>query len=247
LADLDGYAPQFVDKTTITGMMYNYRYKVYIPGGESHISPQYTLQDASLYGPGDTTRSKGGLLNQNYGPENLGNKFISKADIMNMCGADESDMLGWTDTWHKFSKNGEYYYTACKGYIRLRDSSIIWNKIKSNASFEIDGTTFEIPTNAPIVDISSVLDAFIRQDNYCNPDYPRKNVVMAGADLAGTDFNTTVIIHSRVMPTYVGYWHFPNGNSFRAAFTSYDLTPNGTKTYLWKPVFRLVQNKGGLL
>lgn len=242
--DLDGYTSEILDKSTETGKSYNYRYMVYIPGGESYVSPQFTLQDSSLYGPGDFTNASGGMKNWYFAPEVLGDKFFSKEDLKEICAASDSDFLAWTDEWHKFFKDGDIYYTAAKGYIRLTDPTVLWNKLKAGGQFTIDGAVFEYATEPPTDEISAVLDAFVIEDNYNDPDFPRMNVTVAGAELAGVPVKDVYVIFSRRTNTNIRYFYYTNTNAFGRSWNTYTPTIDNTKVYLWKPMFKFVPNRG---
>ncbi|ABY63263.1 virion structural protein [Pseudomonas phage 201phi2-1] len=121
IATLDGFETQYVDRDTVLGQDYNYRFRVYKQGGESVMSPNIVLGDVSLYGPGTYDQAESGTDTiWSFGLVDAGEASLlpSVTDLANV-GGPGIEFKNWNGRWLKFKVGSDIYYTLATGVIKI--------------------------------------------------------------------------------------------------------------------------------
>ena len=106
IAVLNGFSKEYIDRDTVEGTDYNYRFKVSRTDDDYIMSPNVVLGDVSKDGPGDNTIPIGSLgINSNnaniYGPIiDNGVLLPSTETLLDMAG-ENSTLIGWNNKWRK--------------------------------------------------------------------------------------------------------------------------------------------------
>lgn len=242
----DGYTNLFVDHDVIEGELYNYRFVVYVPGGDRAISNQFTVTATSLYCIGNQDTPDYGNQSLWWYPTDNYGILPSMEELMVYSGATEDDFLGWTDTWHKVSIAGEIYFIASKGYIRITDKDKLWQLYTGNdLSFSRPGYNFTFDQNLAPTISCTVLDPFLRNDDGYNPDYRWANMVGAVAELDGVAENNVLVVYGKQGDGSMVTVRSP-GTGFTRPATFYPVStmPNYANWY-WKPIVKFIPIPGG--
>ncbi len=243
----DGYTTMFVDDTVLAGQQYNYRFVVYIPGGDSSTGAQFTVRAPTLYGPGNQDRPDYGNESLWWFPNEYAGLMPSQADLMAISGAVTGDFIAWDDTWHKVSIGGEIYFIPHKGYIRITDTDKLWQYYAgNNMAFDKAGYSYTFNQGLDQNTSAIVLDAWLHKYNAYNPDYPKNNMVTAIAELESVDPTTTLVIYGKLQSNGNVLTIRAPGAGYTRAATFYDVAskPNAANWY-WKPIIKLVPQTGG--
>lgn len=243
----DGYTKLITDHDVVTGEQYNYRFVVYVPGGDSITGDQFTVRAPSLYGPGNQDRPDYGNDSLWWLPQTHTGLLPTKADLMTISGATEEDFLGWDDTWHKVSVGGEIYFIPHKGYIRITNKDKLWQYYAgNNLVLNKDGYsyTFEqyLDQNVSCV----VLDPWLRKSNAYNPDYPKDNMVAAVAKLDNVSTESVLVLYGKQSTDGAVIKVTGPGTGYTRAATFYLVSskPMDTNWY-WKPIIKFIPRNDG--
>lgn len=245
--DFDGYVTSYNDVSTELGKTYNYRYKVYIPGGEEVWGDTYTATDTTLYGPGGFNKPSYGSETIWFEPESYTGVLPSLSTLLGIANTTSENAYNWTGKWHKVHDKGSIYYIPHMGYLRLSNTDALWNFLKQGATtFEAKGSTFTYVNECPLTVSGTVLDAYASGQAY-NPDYPRKSVVTAISTLGSVASQLVGVVFGARPDGKVMVYRNPNPDVI--GLSGYDAMtqPLASLTYFWKPILKFIPDEGGHL